>query len=65
MGGNSNIAVTRLAKHIDPFDGYFAAAASENIATADNTGSDKSGANKVILASFMTATICNNPCNNQ
>ncbi|GAA3713381.1 hypothetical protein GCM10022421_20830 [Oceanisphaera sediminis] len=65
MGGNSNIAVTLLAKHIDPFDGLFAVAGSENIETADNTGSDKSGGNEVILASFMTATICNNPCNNQ
>lgn len=60
MGGNSNIAVTLLAKHIDPFDGHFAVAASENIDTADNTVSDKSGGNKVILTPFMTATTCNN-----
>lgn len=60
MGGNSNIAVTLLAKHIDPFDGRFTIAGSEKIKTADNTRSDNPGGNKVILASFMTATTCNN-----
>ncbi len=59
MGGNSNILVPLLAKHIDVVIGPVPVRGQGFFDLADNTNSDKLRPNKVILAPFMSAITCN------